>query len=185
MAAAALEAAQTPCDAPSLFGPSLHTENWELHAAAAPLLLTCSDTALRVAQEHFDLTPGSGREALAMRALFVPDFKPAAIQPIGKGGCGSVYMVTLDDGRRLAMKRVLLRNESEVKGFMVEACLMSQLSSGPGELKRGLEMYGVCFRAGPTESEAYGELLMELAELDLDEACGLMVYEVGSPVSVG
>lgn len=103
---------------------------------------------------------------------------------IGKGGGGTVFKVTQIDGVQLAMKRVLLTDEADVRVFVTEGCRMSELSRGPGEPKLGLSMLGMCFSAGPNKSEAYADMHMDLADSDLYEACNQMFKRVRDPVKV-
>lgn len=117
-----------------------------------------------------------GLSASALANLLVPytPWGDGIGRHVGSGGKGAVFKCTLGDGRQVAVKRMVLKDMEMVWDFVTEGCFSAELFAAGA----GLEVHSISFHMHENGRDVRGEIVMQLADMDLGQERVLMVEQV-------
>ncbi|MEW5306065.1 MAG: hypothetical protein WDW36_008563 [Sanguina aurantia] len=142
-------------------------------AQLSEVYTSCAHAAL----QSFSLQAGRshGLSASAVANLLVPytPWGDGIGRHVGSGGKGAVFKCTLGDGRQVAVKRMVLKDVEMVWEFVTEGCFSAELFAAGA----GLEVHSMSLHMDDNGREVHGEIVMQLADMDLRQEQVLMVEQ--------
>lgn len=85
-----------------------------------------------------------------------------------------MFKCTLRNGQQVAVKRIVLTNEKRVRDFVAEGCFGAELFAAGV----GLQMYSMSLYMGSNGRDVHEKVIMQLADMDLEQGQVLMVDRV-------